>query len=228
MQDDCVRFLQWALPRLRMRWAGFRKVRGQVCKRIRKRMRALGAESFDAYRARLERDPGEWRPLDACCRVSISRFYRDRALWERLALRPGLRVWCAGCASGEEPYTVAIACPGARVVATDSDPRLLERARKGVYRGSSLEELPQEWRDRAFTKEGDVHAIRPEFKKGIEWRLEDIRETMPDGPFDLVFCRYLAFTYFDEELQREILEKLRARLAPGGEIVVGSHERLPS
>jgi chemotaxis protein methyltransferase CheR len=61
---DCAAFLQWALPQLEMRWAGFRKVRGQVCKRLRHRMSDLGLEGFAAYRARLEADPQEWRILD--------------------------------------------------------------------------------------------------------------------------------------------------------------------
>ncbi len=227
MQDHCVGFLQWALPRLRMRWVGFRKVRRQVCKRIRRRMRELGLGDFEHYRRRLEEDAEEWRALDSCCRVSISRFYRDHGLWERLALRAGLRIWCAGCASGEEPYTLAIARPDLHIVATDADPHLLARARQGRYRRSSLKELPPDWLARAFVREGDHYAIRPEYTVAIKWRLEDIRETMPDGPFDLIFCRYLVFTYFDASLQREIYERLRARLAPGGEILIGSHERLP-
>ena len=82
MKDaDCVALLQWALPRLRMRWAGFRKVRGQVCKRIRRRMGALGIDSVSAYRQYLERHDSEWDELDALCRISISRFYRDRGVF---------------------------------------------------------------------------------------------------------------------------------------------------
>jgi chemotaxis protein methyltransferase CheR len=228
MRDHCVEFLRWALPRLRMRWAGFRKVRGQVCKRIRRRMSELGLSEFEEYRQRLEGEGDEWRVLDGCCRVSISRFYRDHGLWERLALRPGLRIWCAGCASGEEPYTLAILCPGLHILATDADAHLLERARAGRYRGSSLKELPADALARAFAREDGEYVIRPEYRDAVEWRLEDIRETMPDGPFDLIFCRYLVFTYFDASLQREIYDRLRARLAPGGEILIGSHERLPN
>jgi len=80
----CVEFLQWALPRLRMRWAGFRKVRRQVCRRVERRIRELDLHDVDAYRAYLELTPDEWLQLDALCHVTISRFYRDRGVFELL------------------------------------------------------------------------------------------------------------------------------------------------
>ncbi|MDH3592811.1 MAG: chemotaxis protein CheR, partial [Planctomycetota bacterium] len=81
-----------------------------------------------------------------------------------------------------------------------------------------------ELRARAFVD----GAIREEYKRNITWLCADVREEMPPGPFELIFCRYLVFTYFAEDLQRELLPRLRARLAPGGEILLGRHERLPA
>jgi chemotaxis protein methyltransferase CheR len=114
--DAEVEFLQWALPRLGLRWAGFRRVRGQVRRRVRRRVAALGLEDLDAYRAYLDAHPEEWEVLDALTPITISRFYRDRDVFARLeddvlpalasaaaaAGRDGLRCWSAGCASGEE------------------------------------------------------------------------------------------------------------------------------
>src|SRR6185295_20147796 len=122
VSDRCVELLQWALPRLGKRWQGFRNVRGQVCKRIARRARELGLADLEAYRAHLEAHDDEWPVLDALCRVTISRFYRDRAVFDRLRLEilPAfaeraaargesvVRAWSAGCASGEEPYTLAM------------------------------------------------------------------------------------------------------------------------
>ena len=118
---DCTAFLQWALPRLELRWPGFRKVRRQVCKRLRQRMRELGLDDYSAYRARLEAYPSEWRVFDECCHITISRFFRDRGIFEvvrghvlpDIAARAkregrGAQIWSAGCASGEEPYTLKI------------------------------------------------------------------------------------------------------------------------
>ena len=77
-----VEFLQWALPRLHMRWPGFRKVRRQVRKRIRKRITALHLGGLDEYRNYLNRNSAEWSVLDSFCRITISRFYRDRVVFD--------------------------------------------------------------------------------------------------------------------------------------------------
>jgi chemotaxis protein methyltransferase CheR len=248
---ECVELLQWAAPRLGLRWQGFRRVRGQVCKRIARRLKALGLEGAAAYRARLEAEPAEWAVLDGLCRVTISRFYRDRGVFEALrepllpALlegvcargEPALRAWSAGCASGEEPYTVAVLFrlglqprfPQARLelVATDADEALLARARRGCYPRPTLRELPPAWLHQAFSpREGEL-CLEPEYREGIAFRCEGLRRQMPEGPFHLVLCRNVAFTYFEPSLQREVLGRLTERLAPGGLLVIGAHEALP-
>src|SRR4051812_3321182 len=86
MQDrECAAFLEWALPRLELRSPGFRRVRGQVCKRLARRQSELGIPSLTEYRTYLDSHPDEWRVLDPLCRVTISRFYRDRAIFDALA-----------------------------------------------------------------------------------------------------------------------------------------------
>src|SRR5215218_3800261 len=110
MRDsECVAFLQWALPRLGLRWAGFRRVRRQVCRRIVRRAAELGLPSLDAYRAHLDAHPGEWEVLRSLTPVTISRFGRDRGVFGALerdvlpaladaahaAGRDRLRVWSA-------------------------------------------------------------------------------------------------------------------------------------
>ena len=81
MKDDrCVGFLQWLLPQLHMRWQGFRKVRTQVCKRIQRRISELELTDVDAYRQYLLTHADEWRILDHSCRVTVSRFYRDKVV----------------------------------------------------------------------------------------------------------------------------------------------------
>lgn len=213
---------------MHLRWAGFRRVRRQVCRRLARRLRDLGLGGLDAYRALLDADPGEWRALDALCRIPISRFLRDRATFERLLalLPPGpLDVWCAGCASGEEPYTLALLRPGLRILATDADPHLLGRARRGCYRASSLRALPSL---EAFDRAGDEYCLRPGPRAGVRFELQDLREAMPGGPFHAVLCRNLAFTYFDEALQRRVLDGILARLRPPRLLVVGRHESPPA
>jgi chemotaxis protein methyltransferase CheR len=247
---ECVAFLQWALVRLGLRWSGYRKVRGQVCKRITRRMRELGIPDLAAYRARLEQDRHEWIVLESLCHIPISRFWRDRGVFDRLAdvilpdlaglaAREGrpLAVWSAGCASGEEPYSLSIAFalgPAAAVgasieiLATDADEPLLERARRGVYGPGSLKDLPEAYRASAFDREDSFFCLRPAFRTPVTLRRQDIRAEMPAGPFDLVLCRNLAFTYFDRVQQRTFVPEFASRIRPGGVFVIGSHERLPA
>jgi chemotaxis protein methyltransferase CheR len=249
--SDCVRFLQWALPRIRMRWPGYRKVRSQVCKRISRRMKDLGLPDLVSYRAFLELHPAEWPALDACCRVTISRFFRDKAVFAFLGQevlpalavmvrnRSGseLRCWSIGSASGEEPYSLALLWDHSvgldfpditfTILGTDADPPLVQRAEEGRYRPSSLKELPGEWRSEAFIKMGEVYSLGDGPKRHVSFSVQDIRTEMPDGSFHLVLCRNLVFTYFDEALQREILDRIVERIIPGGALVIGSHESLP-
>jgi len=247
---DCIAFLQWALPRLDMRWAGFRKVHRQVCKRVKRRMRSLGLTGFAAYRARLAADPQEWRALDACCHITISRFFRERSVFEVLRRRvlPDIaarakqegrkaRCWSAGCASGEEPYTLKILWDlevtglvpgvGLSIIATDADTAMLERARAGCFAASSLRELPSHLVARAFDRVADRFCVRPRHRAGIGFVSQDLRTEAPKGPFDLILCRYVAFTYFSVPLQQQALARMAERLTPRGYLVIGAKERLP-
>jgi len=81
---DCTAFLQWALPQCNLHWPGFRKVRRQVCKRLARRIHELGVDDLATYRRRLETDQAEWRAFDHCCHITISRFFRDRGVFEIL------------------------------------------------------------------------------------------------------------------------------------------------
>lgn len=253
MKDrDCIHFLQWALPRMRMRWEGFRRVRGQACKRIQRRIAELGLTDTNDYRAYLQSNQEEWLSLDTLCRITISRFYRDRGIFDHLlretlprlaemaAARgdPTLACWSIGCASGEEAYTLKIiwdtflraqfATLALRIVATDSDAHMIDRAQRGLYTKTSLKELHPDLLEKSFTRSGELYALREEFREGVEFIEQDIRTECPPGLFHLILCRNLVFTYFEENLQRLILQQLTQQLLPGGCLVIGIHESLPS
>jgi chemotaxis protein methyltransferase CheR len=249
MRDaECVAFLQWAAPRLGLRWPGFRRVRGQVCRRIDRRRAALGLMDLTTYRDYLVSHVDEWRVLDELCRVTISRFARDREVWARLIddvlprlahETPTVRAWSAGCGAGEEPYTLVIAwqlavasrSPAARldVLATDTHAHQLARAAAAVYPVGTLRELPEAWRVAAFEPEPEhdgMLRLRERFRT-VRFAHHDLRTTPPAGPFDLVLCRNVAFTYFAEPVQRQVASALRGVMRPGGVLVVGMHEQLP-
>ena len=246
-----IQFLQWCLPRLHLRWPGFRKVRRHVYKRIHRRLQELGLPSLEAYRVYLEDHPSEWATLDTLCWIGISRFYRDGSFFQYVeheilpqlarlvfARREGeIRCWSAGCAGGEEPYTLAIIWryrlatrfPTLRlqIFATDIDPRAIQRAERGCYRASSMKDLPTEWRTQAFVTIGDELCLKDEYRAAVTFMVHDIRERAPEGLFHLILCRNLVFTYFDETLQKKTMQSLTDRLAPGGALIVGNLESLP-
>ncbi|NUO47303.1 MAG: methyltransferase domain-containing protein [Polyangiaceae bacterium] len=243
-------FLEWALPRLRLRWEGFEGVHGQVRKRIVRRARELGLEDFEAYRAFLEESADEWKVLDSLCHVTISRFYRERAVFDLLrddvfparesaALArddDAVRVLCLGAAGGEEPYSLRIAwdqrTPPPRIdlsiVAIEADHPQLERARVGRYPASAISELPESIANEAFERDGAEVMLRESARRGVEIREGDVRDAWPEGRFDVITCRNLVFTYFEEALQNETLARIERALVPRGVLVIGRQERLPT
>jgi chemotaxis protein methyltransferase CheR len=252
MQDaDCVAFLQWALPQLQMRWGGFRKVRKRVCKRLAHRLTELGLGNADSYRHYLNGNPDEWQRLDTLCRVVVTRFYRDKRVFAELAEevlpslaraaersgRTRLRAWSIGSASGEEAYSLAIiwqqllaprfADLQLTILGSEVDAHLLQRSRRACYPYGTIRNLPPPLRDAAFSQDGDDYCLQPRYRTMVTFRQQDIRRELPEERFDLILCRNLVFTYFDEALQQATLERLLTRLRPGGWLLLGVHERLP-
>jgi len=214
-------------------------------------MRDLQVADLPAYRARLEGDPAEWCALDQCCHITISRFFREKHVFDalRACVLPGIaarakrecrsaRIWSAGCASGEEPFTLKIlwdlevtsSFPGTillSIIATDADAAMLARAQQACFRAGSLRELPRPLIEQAFDRAGPLYCVKPQYRDGVKYLHQDLRFEAPAGPFDLILCRYVAFTYFAPPLQKQVLLRLLERLLPDGYLVIGGEERLP-
>jgi chemotaxis protein methyltransferase CheR len=248
--DSCDAFLEWVLHSLDMRPAGFKKVRKQVCKRIKKRRMDLNLNSYEEYRSFLQKNPREWWVVDQMTRITISRFFRDGKTWEKLGdmllpeiiLKANARghtpaCWSAGCASGEEPYSFAIlwmekilpSFPDTplELIATDADEHLLKRASLACYERSSLKEVPPEWINKAFCRKNSSWCLKGSYRKLVKFDRQDIRGEMPQGLFDLVFCKNLAAMYFKKELAATIFRKISERMRQGAFLMLGSHEEFP-
>ncbi len=250
--QDCINFLKWALPKIQLRWQGFRKVRRQVCKRIQKRFTILGLKNFTEYKKYLQIHSQEWNILDSFCYITISRFYRDKLLFDKLSseILPAIarnvvaeeksviRCWSAGCCCGEEPYTLLLIWKiivesslktdlQFTIIATDRNTKLLKRAEEAKYRHSSLSHLPNTVITKAFEKIDDLYRLNDQYRGQIEFIPQDIRKETPGGLFHIIFCRNLAFTYFNENLQNMILERITRKILPEGFLIIGAHESLP-
>lgn len=252
MKDsDCINFLQWALPQMHMQWAGFRKVRRQVCKRIDRRLNVFDFSDIGKYREYLKTHTEEWSELANLCRITISRFYRDIMVFSSLQKeyfpqqlkhlaeegKTVLNVWSVGCGSGEEPYTLSIlwqqflskAFPDCSIyiLATDIDERLLQRAAKACYSYSSIKNIPVSLRKIAFTQQDGNYCLFPEYQQNIEFKYHDVHDQFPNKNFNVILCRNLVFTYFDIKLQKRVLADFKRHLTPNGLLVLGAHEKLP-
>ena len=180
--------------------------------------------------------------------MTISRFWRNALLFEtlkqiwlpvilsRLGPNEALRIWTAGCASGEEPYSLLIlwqehfASSGRelRLLASDSDTRCLERAQQCRYPGSSFREMPLHLRQKYCSNEGGMFSLPPDFPERVEWMAHNlIWKAPPSSNNHIIFCRNLVYTYFMDDLQQEITQRFYQSLVPQGLLVVGSKDRLP-
>lgn len=226
-------------------WAGYRKVRKGVKKRIRRHMNALGCNSVEKYLQIISSQPEAKTHCEQHLLVTISRFFRDRRLWFNLQSRilpelaagfhPPIQIWSAGCACGEEPYSVAISWqrlshpPPLNLMATDIQLDCLARARQGVYSKSSLKEVNEAIRSQYFKpqRRGRHYALRQHLLPPILWQQHHLLDKPPDGPFHLILLRNNLLTYYQGSVLNNAFQHITNTLSPRGYLVIGSHERLP-
>ncbi len=149
--------------------------------------------------------------------------------------RPAFFVWSAGCSSGEEPYSLAILFDQAfgarkkdyrlRLLATDLDPVILEKAREGSYSSASLLNMDVETRGRYFLEQGDRVSVRPEIKRDIAFRQHNLFADPPPTGLDLVLCRNVMI-YFSRELQQRLMQNFHKALRENGTFLTGKTETL--
>jgi chemotaxis methyl-accepting protein methylase len=220
---------------------------------LEKRLAATGVERSAAYLDHLAADPAEVEVFCRALNVTYSEFFRNPlafALLETIVLpglaqekvqsrHPEMRVWSAGCAGGQEAYSIAIlldelaAAP--RIFASDIVAAELDAARQGVYGPAALQNVRLRHLRKYFTGGAggaEVFTVSPQLRERVDFScydLLDVRSTCPPasiyGEFDLVFCSNVLF-YYRPDLRQAILAKLHGCLAPGGYLVTGEVERL--
>lgn len=217
-----------------------------VYSRLAKRLRALGIARFGDYIALLEDAAHpEWEHFVNALTTNQTDFFREGHHFPMLATharaidgRP-VRVWSAASATGEEPYSIAITLceafesltPPVEILATDLDTRVLAQARDGIYPLDKVAALSSERLRRFFRKGRGSRAgfarVRDEVRALVDFRALNLRDEdwSVAGTFDAIFCRNVLI-YFDKPTQRQVLERLRERLEPGGIYFAGHSESL--
>lgn len=219
-------------------------------RRLAARLRVLELHSYRQYADRLDQDPSEYDSLMNTLTINVTEFFRDKVVWDSLrvnvlkpliaAKREGrnrtIRIWSAGCATGEEPYSLAMLMLDLlgddakkfllSVTATDLDPRALETARKGVYDSAKLRRIPPGYQVRFVRVLDREHfEIAPHVRDHVRFSEFNLFDEPPLRVVDLIVCRNV-FIYFDRDQQARVLRNFQASLARGGYLVLGRSEKL--
>lgn len=227
-----------------------------VASRLARRLRALQLENYGRYYERVVRDDpdgAEMRELLNCITTNKTDFFRESHHFDWLktqgfaevvarARASGsrkLRIWSAGCSTGEEPYTLGMVLLGAfpehgwkfEILATDLDTDVLARAGRAEYDESVIAPVPDEWKRRFLRRGTGANAgrvrVNDELRQLVEFRQLNFieRPWKVQGPFDFVFCRNVMI-YFDRAVQQRVVSALERNLRPGGYLFISHSESL--
>lgn len=233
-------FLQHICPELGLNW---RKYRRKGARRgVLSRMTELSIATFEDYIDYIRLHPEEGTLLPDIMHITVTRFHRDRLCWEELTkILPELidperttRILSAGCCGGEEPYTMAIVWKelfedrfgSIEILAIDIDEPSLKRAHDAIYDKWSLRELPEQWREKWFIKSGKRFRVSKEITRMVHFEHAHLIHDPLHGPFDLILCRNLFFTYFIKERRFQATRRLWEALKSGGALMIGEKEGL--
>jgi chemotaxis methyl-accepting protein methylase len=226
----------------------WRKYRRRSARRhVENRLRELNISDYSQYLELLRSDPEEARDLPDLMRVTVSRFFREQQCWWELAeilsdllknkdREAPLKAWSIGCCNGEEAYSLAILFlwkfgasmdainSGIDILATDIDKNVLARAHAGCYENRTLREVPANMLTRFFFQSGGRLCVNKLVKKHVRIEHHNFMKDPVSGGFDLVLCRYLAFTYYSGQRRRQAAERLWQAMKPGGALMIGRKE----
>lgn len=223
--------------------------RSTLARRIRKRMADARIGDYADYQDRLEADAEEFRALFNTILINVTSFTRDAEAWaylqrevlpELIAARgpdEDIRVWSAGCSSGQEPYSLAIlfaevlgveeCARRVKIYGTDVDEEALREARSGLYSAKALEPLAPELRAKYFEANGSQFAFRADLRRRVIFGRHDITRDAPISRLDLLVCRN-TLMYFNSEAQSRIVDRFHFALREGGHLFLGKAEMLLS
>lgn len=213
-------------------------------------MRAHGIANFRDYIGFVQRDADERRAMVTALTTNHTHFFREAHHFDHLrdVLMPRLkerardhsvRIWSAGCSSGEEVYTIAMCLLGrdradaawlknadVRLLATDISTPVVEAAQRGVYPAAARESIPEPYRSAWLSPHAEGFELAPEARAMVMARTLNLFEEWPMRQlYDAIFCRNVMI-YFDDKAKAELEARLTERLAPGGVLYIGHSERL--
>ena len=243
--DDLESLLEFLKANRNFDFTGYK--RASLQRRIDKRMQDAGIEGYANYTRYLEEHPDEFAQLFDTVLINVTAFFRDDSPWQLLSetILPALiarkgpdspiRAWSAGCASGEEAYTLAIVLAEAlgeeqfrervKIYATDVDDAALAQARRAVYSAKAVEGVPEQLRERYFEETDGAFTVRKEFRRSVIFGRNDLILDAPIPRTDILVCRN-TLMYFRAETQEKILNRFHFSLNDEGILLLGRAETL--
>ncbi|KKC24802.1 CheR family methyltransferase [Sphingomonas sp. SRS2] len=219
--------------------------RTSLRRRIALRMEAVSVEDFASYRAHLEAQPGEFEDLLNTVLINVTSFFRDQDAWDVLRTQVipqmladpeddrAIRVWSVGCASGEEPYSIAMLlaealgtpefCRRVKIYATDLDEEALKVARLATYAPRDVDGVPPELLAKYFERTNNHYMFERELRKCVIFGRHNVVHDAPISRIDLLICRNLLI-YLEAETQSLVLPRLHYALNAGGHLFLGKAE----
>ena len=222
---------------------------GYLKRRLAVRMRARGVRDYDAYAALLRSDSLECDELMDDLTINVTHFFRDDAVFRALENEvlplliyhkvmkgeSSIRIWSAGCSSGEEPYSLAILLKellgeefdrfSVTIVASDIDEGVLGVAKKGCYPPRQVLNVPPQYLARHFTINDGMYQVSSPIMEMVRFRNIDLFTATAGSHFDMILCRNVVI-YFTREMQEKLYMKFHRSLRPGGYLVLGNTETL--
>lgn len=221
--------------------------RSTLMRRVSKQMQYLNIENFANYQDYLEVHPDEFKTLFNTILINVTAFFRDPLAWEYLAkeIIPNIlknkqkneqvRIWSAGCASGEEAYTLAIILAEilgiddfrhrVKIYATDIDEEALNQARQASYSAKNIHAVPLELRDKYFDLSNEKYIFHQDLRRAVIFGRHDLLQDAPISRLDLLVCRN-TLMYFNSETQGRIINRFHFALNDHGYLFLGKAEML--
>lgn len=216
-----------------------------IKRRLLSRMRSTATSTYDEYTRYLNNNPDEWELLRNALTINVTEFFRDAEVFEiiRKEIIPKIlsdhgriRIWCAGCSSGEEPYSLAMILSelttrkggvSGTIYATDIDEKILQKAKDGIYEAKSMDKLGSAAIRRHFTELPDGRfQVKQHLKDMIHFRKHDLMSGLPGARYvDMVTCRNVTI-YFTEQQKNDLARTFHTSLNSGGFYVMGKTEYL--
>ena len=244
VEPDFANLIRYIQESRGVDFRGYKK--SSLRRRVTRRMEEVGSDSFATYHGLLEADPREFNELLNTVLINVTSFFRDEEAWTALRneVVPAIversrqnnqpiRIWSIGCASGEEPFSVAMAfadvlgveafCDTVKVYATDLDEEALRAARHATYTPRDVENLPPEMLERYFERSGNHFVFQRELRKCVIFGRHNVVHDAPISRIDLLVCRNLLI-YLEAETQDSVLPRLHYALVDGGYMFLGKAE----